>query len=338
MPTKFLESLGGKLAEKWLSTILTPAFLFWAGGLLSYIYKHGWNSLETWFNQLSQTVQIILIISLLLVVLLSAIFVQRCEFSILRFLEGYWPNWLKWLQRLLIKNQQHRKEKRENILNLTLEKIEYLSQEIAEIEQEINDKRTTLTPEEVTKKSQKITKLRGQKFNETEKFINLDWQLRYFPSDPMPTKLGNILKAAEQRPLKQYGLDTIICWPRLWLLLPDSVKLELSQARMSLNSSAINWFWSLLFFGWTFFTLWIIPIALLSTYLTYRSILNTAIIYGDLLESAFDLYRFELYQSLRFPLPKSTAEEKQRGEQLTTYLLKRPNIPPINFRNRDDVN
>jgi hypothetical protein len=33
MPTKFLESLGSKLAEKWLTAILTPAFIFWGGGL-----------------------------------------------------------------------------------------------------------------------------------------------------------------------------------------------------------------------------------------------------------------------------------------------------------------
>ncbi|WP_277883236.1 hypothetical protein [Nostoc flagelliforme] len=33
MPTKFLESLGGKLAENWAANILTPAFVFWMGGL-----------------------------------------------------------------------------------------------------------------------------------------------------------------------------------------------------------------------------------------------------------------------------------------------------------------
>ena len=63
MPTKFLESLGGKLAERWLSTILTPAFIFWGGGLGAWIYRHGWLSLETWFTKQSQPAQIALLTS-----------------------------------------------------------------------------------------------------------------------------------------------------------------------------------------------------------------------------------------------------------------------------------
>ncbi|MGB5636651.1 MAG: hypothetical protein WBM86_28265, partial [Waterburya sp.] len=62
MPTKFLESLGNKLAERWLSTILTPAFIFWAGGIGAWIWRYGWFSIETWFNQQSQALQITLLI------------------------------------------------------------------------------------------------------------------------------------------------------------------------------------------------------------------------------------------------------------------------------------
>jgi hypothetical protein len=115
----------------------------------------------------------------------------------------------------------------------------------------------------------------------------------------MPTQFGNILRPAEERPKNQYGLDTFICWPRLWLLLPDSVKTELTEARMTLNIGARIWLWSLLFLLWTPLAWWAIPAGILSAYLAYRWLLNAAIIYGDLLESAFDLYRLELYKSLR---------------------------------------
>ncbi len=111
LPTKFLESLGGKLAEKWLGTILTPAFIFWLGGLGVWVWRNGWSSLETWFKQQSQPLQITLLIASLLLVLISAIIVNRCEFTVIRILEGYWISPFKWLRRFCCWFQQRRKNK-----------------------------------------------------------------------------------------------------------------------------------------------------------------------------------------------------------------------------------
>jgi len=68
----------------------------------------------------------------------------------------------------------------------------------------------------------------------------------------MPTRLGNLLRAAERKPLEKYGLDAILCWSRLWMLLPDAVKKDLQESRADLNNAARVWLWSLLFCGWTF--------------------------------------------------------------------------------------
>ena len=300
MPTKFLESLGGKLAERWFSTILTPAFIFWAGGIGAWIWRYGWSSIETWFNQQSQTLQITLLISLLLGVLFSALIVGRCELAILRLLEGYWPRWLRKLQRFCSKKQQKKKERVDQKFQLLMALI--------------------------------VEKTRPLTTEETEEYARLDVLLHYYPIHVMPTQLGNILRAAEERPKNQYGLDPFICWPRLWLLLPDSVKVELTEARMTLNTGARIWLWSLLFFLWSPLAWWAAFASILSAYLAYRWMLNAAIIYGDLLESAFDLYRIELYKSLRWPLPTSPQEEQQLGEQLTAYLWKRPGISPLIFK------
>ncbi|MGK7876929.1 MAG: hypothetical protein AB4426_27660, partial [Xenococcaceae cyanobacterium] len=270
MPTKFLESLGGKLAERWLSTILTPAFIFWAGGLGAWIWGHGWSSIESWFNQYSQALQIILLISLLLGVLISTLVVGLFELAVLRLLEGYWPRWLRKLRCFCVGIQQKKKDG--------------LDKQFQPLMALIEEKKRPLTPEEV------------------EEYVRLDVLLHHFPIQVMPTQLGNILRAAEERPKNQYGLDTFICWPRLWLLLPDSVKGELTEARMTLNTGARIWLWSLLFFLWSPLAWWAAFASILSAYLAYRWMLNAAIIYGDLLESAFDLYRGELYKSLRWPL------------------------------------
>ncbi len=150
----------------------------------------------------------------------------------------------------------------------------------------------------------------------------------------MPTQLGNILRSAEERPQVYYGLDAFVCFPRLWLLLPDNVKNELTEARNTLNNGASLWLWSVLFILWGLIAWWAILIGVISAYLSYQWMLNYAIIYGELLESAFDLYRFELYKALRFPLPTSPQYEKEKGTQLTNYLWKRP-FPAITFKHPD---
>jgi hypothetical protein len=52
----------------------------------------------------------------------------------------------------------------------------------------------------------------------------------------------------------------------------------------------------------------------------HREMLNTARIYGKLLESAFDVHRGALYESLRWPLPATPADEVKEGAVSSRYL------------------
>lgn len=156
-------------------------------------------------------------------------------------------------------------------------------------------------------------------------YVRLDRAFRQFPTlddDFMPTRLGNILRASERRPYDRYGLDAIICWSRLWLLMPDSARKELQDARTELNNGVRIWSWSILFLVWTIWTWWAIPCAIASAIFAYCWILDAATVYGDLIESVFDLYRISLYQSLRFPLPNNPVEEKEIGLKVTEYLFR----------------
>lgn len=300
MPTKFLEGLGGQLAERWIATLFTPAFIFWLGGLAAWIDRFGWGSLEGWLKRQDTPIQYALMIGSLLMVTASAFVVQQFERPALKFLEGYWPRWMRSLRDKLVQRQQRlfrRKEQR--------------WQELA-----IKSDKQSLTPEE------------------TAEYIALDWQLRQFPAQPermMPTKLGNLLKSAEEQPLNKYGLDALICWSRLWLALPDSAKKELQEARGDLNAATRIWLWSWLFLIWIIWTWWVVPFAVLSAIFAYRWMLNATETYADLLESAFDVHRLTLYQSLRWPLPTNPAEERQMGQQLTQYLWRGSNQPTPEF-------
>ncbi len=290
MPTKFLDNLGTALAERWIAMLLTPAFIFWSGGLLAWIDCFGWTKLETWLKtQQFETLQPIFIVGGLLVVTASAVVIQHFDLIVLRFLEGYWPDWMHFLRRWFIQRQR-----------LRLNRAETRWQTLA-----------------ARKDQQHLTA------QELSEFVSLDKQLMQAPAQPeqlMPTRLGNILRAAEGRPLDKYGLDAVICWPRLWLVLPDGVKKEVQDTRTELNSAALVWLWSLLFLIWMIWAWWTIPAGLLSALLAYQWMLDAAVTYSDLVESTFDLHRTALYKSLRWPLPNNPAEERKMGQQLVEYL------------------
>ena len=194
MSAKFLESVGSKLAEQWVATLLTPAFVFWAGGAAAGLQRFGWIPASTWFSKQPEPLQIALLVAGFCLIAASAFVVQRFDLPVLRFLEGYWHPWLRPLRRWLIAKEVKR------------------SQRISDRWQKL----ARLDPAQLTAEQR-------------DELVQLDWQQIHLPlpNQLMPTRLGNILRAAEQRPLEKYGLDAIVCWSRLWLLLPDAVKKDL---------------------------------------------------------------------------------------------------------------
>jgi hypothetical protein len=285
---KFLESLGSKLAEQWIATLLTPAFVFWAGGVAAGLQRFGWKPTSTWFSQQPESLQIALLVAGFCLIAASAFVVQRFDLPVLRFLEGYWHPWLRPLRRWLIAKQVKRSKR-----------ISDRWQQLVRIDP------AQLTPEQ------------------RDEFVQLDGQQIHLPlpNQLMPTRLGNILRAAEQRPLEKYGLDAIVCWSRLWLLLPDAVKKDLQEARADLNTAARVWLWSLLFIVWTIWVWWAAPVGIISAIFTYYYwALDAASNYGELIEATFDMYRHLLYDSLSWNLPPDSNEERRVGRQLTEYL------------------
>ena len=99
---KFWETLDCKLAEQWVVNLLTPAFVFWIGGIGAWTYYVGSSRLKdtlTRFAQLPELAQVALVIGALLLVITSSVVVQRFELEALRALEGYWPRWMRPLRR-----------------------------------------------------------------------------------------------------------------------------------------------------------------------------------------------------------------------------------------------
>jgi hypothetical protein len=377
MATTFATSLGSKLAERWLASLLTPAFVFWVGGIAAWLYcSRDWTKIITQISQLSDFWKIALIVGSLLVVVTSAVIVEQLDLAVIRFLEGYWSRWLLPLRNRLIQQKRAQlrckrwrfaclaKKRDEGLTVEELErywasyyfrwlrsprtrlrslfdqliktkqtKIERLQSRQQFLNQKLAQGReiTALTAEEweeletLTLKLQAIaSRLQGLTPQEEEQLARLDWQIRQAPTRfdrLMPTSLGNLLRVAETRPQEKYGLDAILCWSRLWLVLPDNVRKDIQEARTELNTGARIWLWSVLFTLWGVLAWWAVPMGLLSALFAYRWMLNTAATYGDLVEATFDLHRTQLYKALRCPLPKDPKDELKKGSEITSYLL-----------------
>jgi hypothetical protein len=303
---KFWEGVGSKLADRW-AAISVPALVFWLGGLLSWTLSHGgWSHLAAsthWLTSLSAVGQLTVALTVLLAVAGSGLIVIWLTFPVLRILEGYWPRYCRMLRRLIIARIISRRA------DADIKKWNTLSR--------VLDSPSNATAEE------------------RSDFTRADRRRRRrpaLPADYMPTRTGNILRAAETWPTHKYGLDSVITWPRLWLLLPDSVRQELIAARARLDSAVASVIWGLLFCSFAAWT----PLSLLAGLGIAAGAIafwvpSKAETFGDLVEACYDLYRASLYEQLRWPLPTSPGEEVDSGKALTEYLWRGTSAPHAVF-------
>lgn len=292
MLTKFFEGVGSSLAERWAG-VAGPAVVFWLGGIAAWVVGGGdLEGLTAWLEARTTVEQIALLLAGLVAVLASGLAVDRMTFPLLRLLEGYWPSALSALRR-------HR--------------LAALSAKVAEEDRNWQRLAPTVlgTPELASP-------------DDVAAFTELDQRRRRRPADPgalLPTHIGNILRAAERWPGDKYGLDAVVVWPRLWLLLPDTTRSALATARTGLDRSVAAVVWGALFTLFGLWTAWAIPVGILVAAVAVRLwVPSRAEVFSDLLEAAFDLHRTLLYQELRFPLPENPKQERLRGQQLTRYL------------------
>ncbi|MEU1012563.1 hypothetical protein [Streptomyces sp. NPDC005890] len=290
----FWSGVGGKLAERWAAVAL-PAVLFWLGGLLAWTLArggpHAWEAPAHWLGRQPTGGQAVVLLALLCAVGASGVVVDRLTGPVLALLEGYWPAPLRPVRRRLVRRASGR--------------ARAAGDEFQALAEAIHD--GSATPEQ------------------RERYASVDKRLRRLPTGPrmLPTRIGNVLRAAETRPIDKYGLDAVVVWPCLWLLLPDTARAELTAARRSLDASVGACVWGLLFLGFTPWTPWALPAGLavvLSAAFVW--VPARAEVFADLLEASFDLHRGALYAQLRWPLPANPAEERVTGRRITTYLLR----------------
>lgn len=177
----------------------------------------------------------------------------------------------------------------------------------------------------------------GRNQGTAEDIMRAAWRLRHRYPDRqpvLPTRLGNVLRAAEERAGQRYGLDAVVVWPRLYPLLPQQVTRGLAEQRgqldlnvrlsamLSLSAVAQSGLFlsqptQLLVHPW-----WLLLPAgtLLVAHLSYRAAVSAAEAFGVTIETVFDLHRFALFPALRLKLPATYAEEVAQNRYLTAFL------------------
>jgi hypothetical protein len=304
--SKFVESLSGESADKWLLRALSPAFVFWAVGVLAITGSlKSVAALEQLFDKITAQNELHLILPLIAAVAgsaASAWIVERFTLPVTRLLEGYWPD-LCGFRQWCVTAAQKRRDK------IYSEWVE-------------------------------LSVLPDPSMQQKRRRLALDEILQRTPPDGrlLPTRLGNILRASETRPISKYGLDAVICWPRLWLLLPDANREDVAAARDKMDDGVRLVLWGILSLVWGIWVWWLVPIAVVVIFVSYYVTLLAAADFSDLVEAVFDTRRTLLYDALGWPLPKTPAEETDLGEALTKFLVRGSDdpTPQLQFRKSAD--
>jgi hypothetical protein len=142
------------------------------------------------------------------------------------------------------------------------------------------------------------------------------------------TRLGNVLAATNDNAGREYGLDPIVVWPRLYPLLGDQVRGVVDDQRDALDGAArlcvagalttvaaagllacrSGW--------WTLLAL--VPLAVSA--FSYAGAVRAAAAYGVGVRAGLELHRFDLRTALHLPLPADPAAEVAANEELCELL------------------
>jgi hypothetical protein len=153
------------------------------------------------------------------------------------------------------------------------------------------------------------------------------------PSDDdiiLPTRLGNVLLAAERYSLSRYGMDMIYFWTRLFPLLPESFKKDMDEFLLDYEFPLVVAFEAamagvvgsaFLLIGRqspSFFAAWLISSTLLA-YGFYVLGIGNAEELGEQQRVAFDLYRHLLLEA--WPTPLDVRDEREAFTEIQEFIV-----------------
>jgi hypothetical protein len=307
MLTAWLGGLGTKLTETWAGRALSPASLFWLGGLSALLLGPGGDrrrsDFEATFNGAPLALQVVALVAAAALIAASEQVSKGLALGVTRLLEGYWPR-------------------------LASRPRGFLVGRVVAARDRDHDRWVALNIEIAKETDEGLSEEDRLKYNDVERLLHRV----PLESGVMPTRFGNVMRAAEIRIAGRYGLDPVRCWPTFWLLLPELARTEIADARAAVDARTQAWFWAALFCLWTPLLCLAMPITWwwpwpmlliglsIATIVYYGWLLPAATTYSELLDTVFGLYRGELYKAFDQPMPADPDRQRAEGESLTALI------------------
>jgi hypothetical protein len=255
--------------------VLGLLVLFWARSGDQLSFRQAWRTAEALsFRQ---------IMLLAVAVLFAALLIHPFQLRIIRLLEGDWPRWLGWAGRPFGYWNRWRMARLERKTVVVVDQASDLD----------------------------AVRAAGE--------ASIRLRLRYPMAEHLirPTRLGNALAAMEYRSGRDYGLDAVVAWPRLYTVLSEQVKAVVDDRRDSLDIAgrlavtafvlglvAVIPLWG------TGLWLLLLLVPVLVSRLSYLACVQAAMAYGEAVQVAFDLHRFDLLRSCHVALPENPRTEQ----------------------------
>lgn len=143
-----------------------------------------------------------------------------------------------------------------------------------------------------------------------------------------PTTLGNVLRNSEVYARDRYGIDAVVAWPRLFLVMPDHARASVGAVRgeLELLVNVATFAWLYAFIAgihevvvdgprWRFLLLFLGP--LLAAWFMYLGAVTVAVAYGSQIKAIFDTYRKELLEKIG--AEDDTADERDQWYRITQF-------------------
>jgi len=323
MFTSFLTQVTSYFNKRFIVTSFFPSFVIGGASLITYMWLQGFQVLLAQWLAFSAETKFLLSLIFFVAIFVVAYFLETFNQPLIRLFEGYWGNvfLLRRLEPVRRKFYARRfDDLKERERRIEDELVKFACGETNEYKSLPETKRTELFDRLVSAENH----LKRTSFY-------------YFPDDReliMPTKLGNVLRAAELYPLRRYKIDAVILWPRLAPLLPPEFSEVLSNARDRLNlllnlaflsiTYAFLWGGMILFrFHLTWMQFLVVNLlGFVGAWIAYKGVLQAAIAYGDSVRAAFDLYRSRLLAALNTENPSTYKEERRIWDEVGQFFYR----------------